>query len=45
MTGGARPLALAPAMSDALTRWLNSERATRKLGWAAQLLKRLRAEA
>ena len=29
MTGGAEPLALAPAMSDALRRWLDSERATR----------------
>lgn len=29
MIGGAEPLALAPAMSDALRRWLDSERATR----------------
>ena len=30
MTAGARPpLALAPVMSDALARWLDSERATR----------------
>ncbi|KGJ02570.1 integrase/recombinase XerC [Paracoccus halophilus] len=29
MTDGAKPLALAPAMADALARWLDSERATR----------------
>ncbi|REF67540.1 MULTISPECIES: tyrosine recombinase XerC [Paracoccus] len=29
MTGGAEPLALAPAMADNLARWLDSERATR----------------
>lgn len=29
MTDGARPLALAPAMSETLRRWLDSERATR----------------
>ncbi|MDQ7260288.1 tyrosine recombinase XerC [Paracoccus sp. PS-1] len=29
MTGGAEPLALAPAMADDLARWLDSERATR----------------
>lgn len=29
MTGGAKPLALAPSMADALARWLDSERATR----------------
>lgn len=31
MTAGAGPLALAPAMSEALARWLESERATRDL--------------
>ncbi|WP_418024235.1 tyrosine recombinase XerC [Paracoccus sp. TD-10] len=29
MTGGAKPLALAPAMAENLARWLDSERATR----------------
>lgn len=29
MTGGAGPLALAPAMAESLARWLDSERATR----------------